>query len=540
MNNSNASRSAIRCAATWARGSTTLRGHPLDFRRARVTSLVRDLIEDDAEHILSTVARTMLPDMALVERFGDVDMTEVMKKIVDESAAKAARTTNAKELKAIEAEKQALLRDVAATRDRIRGTYGFSQDSTGRNIARYAQVAKNFNVITDLGTAALNSMGDAAGVVFRHGFVNTFRDGWAPFFQRMLSTTPAGEAEKRQLRAMLLAVETQTNLRGHSIADVAENYRPGTRFERAMRWAADKSQVVNGQTFWTDWTKGIAATVGSSEMLRATERVALGKATAKDIANLAESSIDDAMARRIHAAFAGGGGAKVDGARLPNTEAWKDRGAARAFESALQREVDMMVITPGLEKPLWMSKPVMSLLGQFKAFIAAANERMLIANLQRSDWNTLQGLFAAVTLGMLSYRLYTLVSGQKASERPQDWVKEGISRSGVMGWFDEINALGAKFTRGQSDVFRLIGADKPLSRMQSRGVIGAFAGPTASKIERMAQIGGSVASGEWTASDTTAVRRLMPFQNLFMIRRLLDEVEKGVNHQLGVPERAAR
>lgn len=515
------------------------------------TSLVRDLIEDDAEHVLSTVTRTLLPDMALVERFGDVDMTEAMKKIVDESAAKAARTTNAKELKAIEAEKQRLLRDVAATRDRIRGTYGFSQDATGRDIARYAQIAKNFNVITDLGTAALNSMGDAAGVVFRHGFVNTFRDGWAPFFQRMLTTSPAGEADKRQLRAMLLAVETQTNLRGHSIADVAENYRPGTRFERAMRWAADKSQIVNGQTFWTDWTKGIAATVGSAEMLRATERVALGKATAKDIANLAESSIDQAMAMRIHKAFADGGGAKVDGARLPNTAEWKDRGAARAFEAALQREVDMTVITPGLEKPLWMSKPVASLLGQFKAFIAASNERMLIANLQRSDWNTLQGLFAAVTLGMLSYRLYTLVSGQKASERPQDWVKEGISRSGVMGWFDEINSMGAKMTGGNADIYRAIGADKPLSRMQSRGILGTFAGPTAGKIERLAQIGrsgsnevarafGSTTADEWSASDTTAVRRLLPFQNLFMIRRLLDEVEKGVNHQLGIPERAPR
>lgn len=504
------------------------------------TNLVRDLIEDDAEHILSTVTRTMLPDMALVERFGDVDMTEAMKKIVEESAAKAARTTNAKELAAIEKEKQALLRDVAATRDRIRGTFGFSQDATGRNIARYAQVAKNFNVITDLGTAALNSMGDAAGVVFRHGFVNTFRDGWAPFFQRMLTTAQAGEADKRQLRAMLLAVETQTNLRGHSVADVAENYRPGTRFERAVRWAADKSQIINGQTFWTDWTKGIAATVGSSEMLRAAERVALGKATTKDISNLAESSIDEAMAGRIHKAYADGGGAKVDGARLPNTDQWKDRGAARAFEAALQREVDMTVITPGLEKPLWMSKPVASLLGQFKAFIAAANERMLIANLQRSDWNTLQGLFAAVTLGMLSYRLYTLVSGQKASERPQDWVKEGISRSGVMGWFDEINSMGAKFTRGQSDMYRAIGADKPLSRMQSRGVLGTFAGPTANKIERLAQIGGAAATGEWSASDTTAVRRLLPFQNLFMIRKLLDEVEKGVNHQIGIPERAPR
>lgn len=505
------------------------------------TALVRDLIEDDVEHVLSTVTRTLLPDMAIIERFGDVDMTKVMKEINEASAAKAAAAGNdPKAQKAIEDEKQALLRDVAATRDRIRGTYGIAADATGRNMARFAGFAKNVNVVIDLGTAALNSMGDAAGVVFRHGFVNVFRDGWVPFFQRMLSTSEAGSADMRQLKAMNIAVETQLNLRQHALSDITENYRPGSRFERTAQWMADKSQLVNGQSFWTDWVKSIAATTASAEILRAAERVAAGTASAKQIANLAESGIDEAMARKIHAAYANGGGAKIDGARLPNTGDWADRRAAQAFEAALQRETDIAVVTPGLEKPLWMSRPLAGMLGQFKAFVAAANERILIANLQRSDWTTLQGLVASVALGMLSYRLYTLVSGQKASERPQDWVKEGINRSGVLGWFDEINSMSGKVTRGQADIYRLIGADKPLSRMQSRGILGTLAGPTAGKIEKMAQIGGATATGEWTASDTTAVRRLMPFQNLFYVRALLDEVEKGVNASMGVPERAPR
>lgn len=531
-------------ASTGGARATPETGEPRGSLKSREfaipTALVRDFIEDDVEHVLSTVTRTLLPDMAIIERFGDVDMTDVMKRINEESAAKVKPGMSAKQLKAIEDEKQTLLRDVAATRDRIRGTFGISADTTGRNIARAANAARNFNVITDLGGAMLNSMGDAAGAVFRHGFVNVFRDGWMPFFQRMMTTNAVTEAEKRDLRAALIGIETQLNLRQHALSDITENYRPGSRFERALQWAADKSQIANGQAFWTDITKSVAATTASSAMLRAAERVAAGKATAKEIANLAESSIDAAMARRIAAAYADGGGEKMAGVRLPNTSDWKDRGAARAFEAALQRETDIAVVTPGLEKPLWMSKPVASLLGQFKAFIAGANERMLIANLQRSDWTTLQGLIASVALGMLSYRLYTLASGQKASERPQDWIKEGISRSGVMGWFDEVNAISGKMTRGQADVYRLIGADKPLSRMQSRGILGTLAGPTAGKLEKLAQIGGSAASGEWSASDTTAVRRLMPFQNLFYIRGLLDQVEKGVNSTMGVPERAPR
>lgn len=505
------------------------------------TALVRDLVEDDVEHVLSTVTRTLLPDMAIIERFGDVDMTKQMKEIMEASAAKsAAAGSDPKVQTAINKERDGLLRDLAATRDRIRGTYGMAADSTGRNVARFASLAKSVNVATDLGTAALNSMADASGTVFRHGFVNVFRDGWAPFFQRMLTTTPGTASDMRQLRAMNIAVETQLNLRQHAVSDIADNYRPGSRFERTAQWMADKSQLVNGQAFWTDWVKSIAATTGSAEILRAAERVAAGTASAKQIANLAESGIDDAMARKIHAAYANGGGKKIDGARLPNTSDWTDRRAAQAFESALQRETDIAVVTPGLEKPLWMSRPLAGMLGQFKGFIAAANERMLIANLQRSDWNSLQGLVASIALGMLSYRLYTLVSGQKASERPQDWIKEGINRAGVLGWFDEINAMSGKVTRGQADIYRLIGADKPLSRMQSRGILGTLAGPTAGKIEKMAQITGAAASGEWTASDTTAVRRLVPFQNLFYIRGLLDEVEKGANASFGIPAREPR
>ncbi|WP_131857444.1 hypothetical protein [Bosea sp. BK604] len=504
------------------------------------TALVRDLIEDDVEHLLGTVTRTLLPDMALVERFGDVDMVNVMKQINEEYAAKAKPGMSEKALDALEKEKQRMLRDVGATRDRIRGVYGIAADTTGRNIARAANVARNFNVITDLGTSTLNSMGDAAGVVFRHGFVNVFRDGWLPFFRAMTGSSPQSAAELRQMKAMGIAVETQLNLRQHALSDITENYKPGTKFERAMQWAADKSQIANLQSYWTDMVKSVAATTASAEMLRAARRISEGRGTARDIANMAESNIDNAMAQRIWSAMQDGGGANVDGVRLPNTADWKDRGAAQAFEAALARETDIAVVTPGLEKPLWMSRSGVSLLGQFKAFIAGANERMLIANLQRSDINTLQGLVASVLLGMLSYRLYTWVSGQPASDRPQDWFKEGVSRSGVLGWLDEINATSGKITRGQADVFRLIGADKPLSRMQSRGILGTLAGPTAGKIERIAQISGSAATGEWTASDTTAVRRLVPFQNLFYVRGLLDQVEKGVNSVMGIPERAPR
>jgi hypothetical protein len=230
----------------------------------------------------------------------------------------------------------------------------------------------------------------------------------------------------------------------------------------------------------------------------------------------------------------------TNGVHLPNTADWTDRAAADALNGAVAREVDIAVVTPGQEKPLWMSKPVISLLGQFKSFTASATERILVANLQRRDASALSGVVFAVGLGMMSYKLNSFFGGQKTSDRPQDWFKEGISRGGVLGWLEEGNALAAKATRGSADIYRLIGSDKPLSRFASRSAADMLLGPTWGKIESLPKISGALSSGEWTHGDTTAVRRLVPLQNLFYLRGLLNQVEVSGNAALGIDPKPIR
>lgn len=78
----------------------------------------------------------------------------------------------------------------------------------------------------------------------------------------------------------------------------------------------------------------------------------------------------------------------------------------------------------------------------------------------------------------------------------------------------------------------------PMSRYASRSVAESLLGPTlGTGADAALQAVGGAASGEWTASDTAAVRRMIPFQNLFTIRRLFDEAEHGLNQSLGVPEK---
>lgn len=494
-------------------------------------ALVRDFLEQDVEQVVAMHLRTIVPDVLLTERFGDVRMTEALKRVEEDYARLVDAATSEKERKRLNAEKDAVIRDLAAVRDRVRGVYGWSPDL--RNMARVANGAKALNNLTSMGMAAVSSLSDMAGAIFRHGLTSTFRDGWAPFFGNLVRPTPEWTKFKSQMRAIGIGIETATAARQHALDDVFDVYRPQSRFERGLQAATDRFFIANLLSPQTDAMKTIAAHVAVSEILRAADAVGKGKATARQIRDLAASGIDTQMAGRIASAFEHGGEV-TNGVRLPNAADWTDRQAADALNGAVAREVDIAVVTPGQEKPLWMSQPVLSLLGQFKAFTASATERILIANLQRRDARVLEGLIFAVSLGMMSYKINSVLGGQATSERPQDWVKEGISRSGITGWFEEGNALASKATRGGVDMYRMVGADKPLSRFASRSTLDMLLGPTAGKVQQLSQVTGAAASGEWGESDTRALRRLMAFQNLFWLRGALNQVEAGANNAFGI------
>jgi len=499
---------------------------------------IKDFLENDVEHIIATHLKTMVPDVLLTEKFGDTKMTETFRKINDEYAALVDAAKSEKERTRLEKERQGVIDDLAAIRDRIRGTYGISSDLPMRNTARALNVLKNYNVLTSMGSAALSSLPDMAGSVLRHGLTATFNDAWVPFFNMLTRQSDVWQAAAREYRAMGIAVESVLASRHHALTDTLDTYHPQSRVERTMQWATGKFQFVNMLAPWTDFAKINASMVAGSEILRAAKASAEGGATARQLRNLGESSIEPHMAARIAKAFETGGEIR-DGVHLPNTADWADTEARRVFEGAVARDVDISVVTPGQEKPLWMSHPILGVIGQFKSFTAAATERVLISNLQRRDAQVLQGMLFSMGLGMLSYKINSLTGGQPTSDKPQDWVKEAISRGNLLGWFEEANALASKATRGGVDIYRMIGADKPLSRYASRSAMDQILGPTAGKIGGIIQgVQAATRPSEWNEGDSKAIRRLVAGQNVWYLRRLFDQVEASGNSAFGIPMKA--
>ncbi|MGL4490514.1 MAG: hypothetical protein ACRCU5_13840 [Rhizobiaceae bacterium] len=499
--------------------------------------LVRDFIDKDAFNTAHIYLNTMIPDVLLTERFGDIRMTDALKKIQDEAATAMTAAKTPKEREAINVQVKADIADVAAMRDRIRHVYGYSSDPRQQFMGRMAATAARYDIMTNLGGVTLSSMADLAGIQWRYGLQSAFRHAWKPYIKAL--TDPKARQALMQYRSQMqslgIAAETFLNTRTSALHDVMDAYRPTSRFERGIAEATDKFGVVNGLSLWTDFGKLAAGMTSASEISGAAKAVSEGKAKPRQIRDLAENGIDAAMAQRIHDMMRAPGGAdEVSGLMIPNSGAWKDRGAAEAFEGAIGRDVDIMIITPGAEKPLAMSRPVAALVLQYKSFVAAANERLLVRSLQARDRQVLHGLVSAIALGILAEYASNFFSGRESPKTAADMIKAGITRSGSLGWYAEGNAVLSKWTGGTTDAFRLIGTSRPDSRYVSRSALGAVLGPTAGKFENLITIGRDAINGDWTSMDTERLRRFMIGQNLFYIRGLFDRLVDGANEGMGL------
>jgi hypothetical protein len=510
-----------------ARGS--LAGRTLEVDN----DFARDWIERDIEQVVRDHQRTFVPDVLLAERFGDVQMSEQMRAINDEYARLIDQTKNEADRVKLGNQRNSTIENLAAIRDRFRGLYNIPTTAAARRLGRISAAVRNAKVPLSLGMAAVSSIPDAAGAVFRWGMAAAFRDGWAPFVKSLMTNREYSREAIRQFRTMGIAVDTFTAQRHHEFSGLTEPYRPGSRLERVLQAGADKFNIVNMLGPWTDMAKSISSAVAANALYRAAKASTEGKATAKQLRALGENNITPNMATRIVEQYEKSG-KTIDGTMLPNTESWSDTVARDHFEGALAREANIAVMTPGLDKPLIFSNPVAAMFLQFKSFTAGATTRIMIAILQRHDAETLQGLVASLAMGMVSYKVNAITGGQATSDRPQDWIKEAMSRGNIFGWLEEGNALASKMTRGGLDIYRLIGADKPLSKFAAQSAPEQLMGPTFGKMQQIAKATSAAAGRDWSTSDTTALRRVIPTQNLFYLRGLFNAVEQGANNAFGI------
>ncbi|MDB4312204.1 hypothetical protein N9937_02115, partial [bacterium] len=506
--------------------------------------LIEEALESDIELLGKMLVRSMAPDIEIAKRFGDVEMTSTMKKMEKdwEAVKREGLRLAKKEGKEFNSAKWSKNRDrafddIKGMRDRLRGVYALPENPSHWG-HRTALVFRHLNYVRLLGGMTLTAIPDMARPLMVHGFSNVYGDSFRPLMKEFSQF----KRLTKELRDMGLAVDMLMNSRAQRLADIGDEFGRGTKFERGLASMSETFGTVSVMSPWNTLFKQLSGAVSHGRLIRAMRAEAAGTITEIELGYLRGNYINAGNGHKILKMLDKHGEITPGGMELSNALSWAKSGkegqeAYTAFQAALGRDIDRTIVTPGQEIPLDMSGPVGKVLFQFKSFAVASAQRMMLGGLQQADRAAVAGLGFSIGLGMLSYAIKTIDAGRELSDDPRQWIMEGIDRSGVTGWFFEAHNTVEKATSGRVGLGQYMGG-KPMSRFASRTAFASIMGPSFGTAQTaLGVVGGFGRAAKdddvWTARDTHAVRKLLPYQNLMGLRRALDEVENGINNVIG-------
>ena len=227
-------------------------------------------------------------------------------------------------------------------------------------------------------------------------------------------------------------------------------------------------------------------------------------------------------------------GWQENGEWLPNTDGWSQEALAQRlkFRNALNQNVERIIITPGAgDRALWTSTEIGSLMTQFKSFGQGAMVRMLTAGLQEKDAAFWQGAFLIVGLAAMVNEMKRAQYGMTHDESADQKLVNAIDRSGILGWFTDVNNAIEKVSDYKLGMRPLLTDMNPYP-VHSNAKISSIFGPAASTILNANSVLGDVLRGDFTQQTANDLRFIFPAGNLFYLDPIMDGVFGGnVNRQ---------
>lgn len=494
------------------------------FTKARTLNIpderIKDFLESDVNYVMENYIRQVAPEIELTKRFGRVDMDGQIKAITEDYNRLISEAATPKERAKLEKRREADLRDIRAMRDRLLGTYGAPKD-TASFFVRAGRVARHVNFLRLLGGMTISSLPDMARPIMQHGLRSALKP-----LGKMMTDISKMRIAKADLREMGIGLEYALSSRSKVIADLNDPYSRRSFLERGLEWSSQKFGNFTLMNQYTDTMKMWSGLITQSKVLNAANVVAGGKKLSKkEITKLAHIGIDESMLHRIADQYSRHG-EDLDGLLTGHSHLWDDRVVREAFQSAILKDVRTTVITPGIgDTPLMMSSELGKIVMQFKTFFFATHNRALVSGIQSGDASFYYGALLQVGLGSLVYVLKSMMAGREINTDPANLVKEGLDWSGMMGWLGEPNNVLENLSGGTYGMSAMFGGP-PASRYQSRNGIGALLGPTFDLGGDIKNITAGVLNGEFDDREVRSVRKLLPFQNLFYLAPLLNQVEE--------------
>lgn len=472
-------------------------------------SLMKDYLESDANYVLQRHIREASAEVELTRTFGNKSLDKQLKDIQDEYDA-LMRNQPSEQAKLAKARDNDI-RDITALRDRLVGTYGMPDDPSSFFV-RAGAFLRSANFVTKLGGMTVSAIPDLARGVMVNGFSNSMRG-----YSALISRSPAFKASRAEMKKMAVGLETILHTRARTMGDLVDSSSRTTSVEAGMERVTDVFGKLTLMGHFDDVNKSVSGMITSDSILS-------GAATTKKLAKL---GINPNMAGRIRGEFQKHGEV-IDGWHIGNFEKWDDQYVAGVFQSAVLKDVNNTVITPGIgDTPLWASTPLGKTVFQFKSFATASYNRATLGGLQEGTAQFYYGTAFQIGLGALTYALKQAANGKDIDTSPQKLVLEGLDRSGILGPLMEYNNMAEKASGGIVGLGAIFGTGTQ-SRYASRGFIGSALGPTFGLLDTLTDVTSGVLNGDAGDRVLHNGRTLLPGNNLFWIAPLINQVDPGM------------
>lgn len=370
------------------------------------------------------------------------------------------------------------------------------------------RVLRKYQTVRLLGGVTISSMPDMAMPIFKHGLGRTIQDGYGPLIRNMKKAKLARD----EWADFNVGLELEQNELLKNLVD--PDFSVGRSRNAAERYSDVAVQTfgnITGMNYWNRFGKRMAAHMSSARTIRDLKNI--DNLKPKAIKRLASLGIDKKMGKRILAEFDKHGQIE-QGSFINNIQKWTDKDAKSIFGKSVLKDTDSTVVTPGRgDMPTIVQKSeIGKTIFQFKSFISAATNQIVLSGLQRRDSEALAGISALVGMGALTYNIKEQIAGRTPDNSIDNALKEGVARSGVAGLLGDIAFIT---TPGLNS-----------SRFASYNTKDAMLGPTFSQLSDAPDIFNRMSDGELSDSDKKKMMRWLPMHNLFYLRILFDQINK--------------
>lgn len=385
-------------------------------------------------------------------------------------------------------------------------------EDPGGFFIRAGRTARNLNGLRLLGGMTLSAMPDLARPLWKHGL--------APYVKgtrAILGSKELRNMAKADLQRMGVGLDLVLDQRLRSMAELDFNPYGVSPFEQGIEMLTQGTGHVGSlrhgegipdmgrmslMSYWNASLKMLSGVLSQDGLAR---KVLQPHKYAND---LGRAGIDEDMARRI-AAELDANMTTERGLRFGNSDKWKDMNAAEAYEAAILKEVDSTIVTPGImDRPKWMSSEQGKLIGQVKSFAFASTNRQFLTAISQADARVFQGIIASTMMGTMSLYIKGMIAGKAVEEitgqDPLEFMWEGMVHSGAIGIGSELYDIAGSAVGENANQYTL-----------EQNLMGKMLGPSAGFV------GDSVGAA---FGDEASLRRMIPYNNLFYMRRFIDPI----------------